>query len=549
MGVMGKITAGIALAVLAFGVVGTPVQAAGVIQGKLTSSQEVPTYERTITTGSVEYLAGGGYVDANDFLYALNAKDSTSSTDIIKFNPNGTVADTIAYPSGYNVIGASVDFVTGDTQGNLYVTARDTEASTHHVLKLSSTGTLLQVYGGTEENTQIFNPYGLTVDQNGNVYISHAQGYSQPIWRVSKFAANGDFVKYLDAFTEDGLALRGLVSDAEGVLYAVLQQGFESSVIRAVDSEGQLVRNFTAKDSNDQPFMMTVGLAIDQDGNLYTVALSEGPASQVIKYAPDGQYLGEAVSPHSAELYANMFAFGVDSKGAVYIPQPLSTKDIVKFSAPIDTAVFNADQPGGQAEVIVSTGELSTAAVATPESLGAPADSGNQYPLGILSFTAEVPDTNPVTVTYKVVSDLEPTEVRPRKYNATTKTYADITGATVTKTTLGGKSALQVSYSVADGSSLDEDGTVNGTIVDPVGLAVAATTPATPGTGDSAVGENGPSVGSGSSVIIPGAPNTGVGSIWSLQGVALAVAAVIMIGVGLYVAWRRYRNVPLFSKK
>ena len=61
-----------------------------------------------------------------------------------------------------------------------------------------------------------------------------------------------------------------------------------------------------------------------------------------------------------------------------------------------------------------------------------------------------------------------------RKYNPTTNAYFTITNASLTSTTIGGKSAVVATYQITDGGSLDTDGVVNGIIVDPVGLASLA---------------------------------------------------------------------------
>jgi len=61
-----------------------------------------------------------------------------------------------------------------------------------------------------------------------------------------------------------------------------------------------------------------------------------------------------------------------------------------------------------------------------------------------------------------------------RKYNPTTRTYSTIANATFTPVTVGGQAATEISYQITDGGPYDLDGSANGTIVDPVGLAVTA---------------------------------------------------------------------------
>lgn len=103
-----------------------------------------------------------------------------------------------------------------------------------------------------------------------------------------------------------------------------------------------------------------------------------------------------------------------------------------------------------------------------------PSDGSYTYPLGLLSFDVSVEpgSTNQVTLTFQ--TDLKPNQVTARKYNTATKQYSTVPGATVTETTMNGNHALALSYSITDGGALDQDGSVNGVIVDSVGLAVTA---------------------------------------------------------------------------
>ncbi|MDQ5982487.1 MAG: hypothetical protein QG549_484 [Patescibacteria group bacterium] len=109
-------------------------------------------------------------------------------------------------------------------------------------------------------------------------------------------------------------------------------------------------------------------------------------------------------------------------------------------------------------------------------------DTGYTYPAGMLHFTVDTVtpgDTATITLYYYGIS---PNGLVLRKYNSTTHQYQNISDAVITSVTIGGQTATKVVYSITDGSSLDEDGIVDGHIVDPVGLA---------------------------QVVVPGAPNTG----------------------------------------
>ncbi len=118
------------------------------------------------------------------------------------------------------------------------------------------------------------------------------------------------------------------------------------------------------------------------------------------------------------------------------------------------------------------------AQVVTPPST----DGGFTYPVGLLDFTVSTPSAGasiPIELVFP--SSLLPDQVRARKYNRTTQTWGDIPGAVVTAVTYQGQPALKLTYTVTDGGALDEDGVVNGVIVDPVGLAKVPAFPSTVG--------------------------------------------------------------------
>ncbi|USN96277.1 MAG: hypothetical protein H6797_04345 [Candidatus Nomurabacteria bacterium] len=112
-------------------------------------------------------------------------------------------------------------------------------------------------------------------------------------------------------------------------------------------------------------------------------------------------------------------------------------------------------------------------------------DDSYTYPAGMLSFVLDCASPGDTATITQYYYGVDPSGLVLRKYNSTTHTYQNITNATISSVLIGGQAATKVVYTVTDGSALDDDGTVDGHIVDPVGLAEA---------------------------VAPGAPNTGVGS-------------------------------------
>jgi len=136
---------------------------------------------------------------------------------------------------------------------------------------------------------------------------------------------------------------------------------------------------------------------------------------------------------------------------------------------------------GGFTNLQTPGGTVITSFTAAPEASQDAKDVAFDFPLGLNSFTMTVPSGSTQLVTLSYVTDLTPSKVTVRKYNATTKTYSTITGATVSEDNFDGQHVLIVEYSITDGGTLDQDGIVNGVIVDPVGLGT--TVVAVPNTG------------------------------------------------------------------
>ncbi len=119
----------------------------------------------------------------------------------------------------------------------------------------------------------------------------------------------------------------------------------------------------------------------------------------------------------------------------------------------------------------------------TPESTAASSlatDTGFSPIINLTGFTLYCPTagaTVPVTIIYDKVYDTSKAVLR--HYNPTTHAYTTVAGATFGTTTVGGVQKTTVTYNLTDGGPYDTDGTANGAIVDPVGIANAPDAPNT----------------------------------------------------------------------
>lgn len=111
-------------------------------------------------------------------------------------------------------------------------------------------------------------------------------------------------------------------------------------------------------------------------------------------------------------------------------------------------------------------------------------DEDFSYPVGLMDFTLNC-GTEGFTATIKqYYYDVEEDDYTVRKYSSITEQYTTISDATVEFITVEGTNVMRVTYQVTDGSELDDDGEVNGVIVDPAGPAVLSdSNPGAPNTG------------------------------------------------------------------
>ena len=101
-------------------------------------------------------------------------------------------------------------------------------------------------------------------------------------------------------------------------------------------------------------------------------------------------------------------------------------------------------------------------------------DSGYNYSGGLVRFTADCGTPGYTTTARVFVYGNSTDSFVLRKHNPNTSAYFSVPGAVITKGIIDGKNVVWATYQITDGGVLDIDGTANGTIIDPVGLATLA---------------------------------------------------------------------------
>lgn len=124
--------------------------------------------------------------------------------------------------------------------------------------------------------------------------------------------------------------------------------------------------------------------------------------------------------------------------------------------------------------VVTGCRENSNVAVLAQSEIGVK-DNGYSYPFGLTGFTLNCSRGDTANVVIYTYSDLAASGLMARKFDDVNNQFISVPNASITSDTIGGEKVIRLAYSVKDGSSLDDDGTENGLIVDPIGLASEST--------------------------------------------------------------------------
>ncbi len=424
----------------------------------------------------------------------------TANGRIQKFSSNGTFLMQWGDWGNGNGEFGYIEGIAADSAGNVYVSDTDY----HRIQKFDSNGTYLAQWGTFGSGDGQFNyPYGITVDSVGNVYVVDSSNQ-----RIQKFSSTGTYLSQFGGVEGSGdgqfFYPNGIAIDQSGNFY-VADVG--NKRIQKFDFTGTYLTQWGTQGSGNGQFQAPTDVAIDASGNIYVADTNN---HRIQKLSSIGTYLTQWGTQGSGnDQFVSPEGMTIDPAGNLYIVDN-GNERIQKFGYP---KTADIESPSGSQEIQLATPaatDINHSAVVAETSLEKQ-DQSNTFPLGLVDFELTVPTGSTQQISLTFVTDLTPGDVTVRKYHSTNKTYSDVPGATVTETTLGGKHALLLTYDIADGGSLDDDGLVNGLIVDPVGLAVAT------------------------GVAAPGAPDSGAGVALSLP----ILASMIVIPVLAYAVQKR----------
>ncbi|MBH2007339.1 hypothetical protein I8H83_01920 [Candidatus Saccharibacteria bacterium] len=476
--------------------------------GGLSSSGKLQVYNTSIRDGLDDYVTlYGPTVTADGYAYSYGAKQD-NSLNILKFSPDKKLVKEFQLQDGYSL---SLPTIAVDRHGNTYYAVEKELANNDRasaILKYNSNDqfvTVLDNFNTIGEQT-IRGAYAVAIDSHDNLYVTAGASGGDSNIVLLKLDSAGNLLNKVDFL--QGAEAHGYtqplvvaLNNKDQVYVAAMQPaGNETVKIFRVDDSGNIITTV----GGDDPIKLGYGMNIDSNNNLYFISIDTTGNTppipgcpmpyEVRKYDSSGTFIGAIdTSPEASEgpvctLYgggaspAFSTAPGVGTDGDIYIGTgnytdgSLGNARIAVYSMAKNIATFPPTGTQSNTQVRLSLPEgadLQYAEVKSQSELTTPTHVGFSYPLGLVSFKVKVKNTDPLSTELLFVTDLKPNEVTSMKY--INGTYSPIANATIEQSTLEGKPALKLTYQLSDGGALDEDGIVNGEIVDPVGLAVKTT--------------------------------------------------------------------------
>lgn len=228
------------------------------------------------------YYPTGIAIDNQGNIYVIDKQN----TKVRKIAPNGVVSTLAGSSYGYaDGTGANAQFsnptgIAIDNENNIYVA----DQNNHRIRKITPNGMVTTFAGstsgfadGTGINAQFNRPTGLTIDSQGNIYITDKNNH-----RIRKITSNGVVTTLAGngtIGTVDGTSdiaqfnnPIGLTIDYQNNIYIA---DSENNRIRKITPDGVVTtlagntQGFLDGDGSTAQFEYPTGLAIDIQGNIY----------------------------------------------------------------------------------------------------------------------------------------------------------------------------------------------------------------------------------------------------------------------------------------
>ena len=356
-------------------------------------------------SGGVILSAGNGTITSNGVCYSTTNTTPTTSDSKTKDTINNSGTAITAFTSYLSGLSPNTKYyirayaINSAGVGYGGVTSFTTSSASTSIVATVSTfaGTGTAGYlDGAATGAQFNNPDGITIDDNGNLFVSDA--YNDLIREISTSGTVSTVAGNQSIGYQNGIALSaqfyapaGQVFDTQGNLYVA---DFGNNVIRKITPAG-VVSTFAgtgiagylngAKDSTNLKsstdslamFNNPQGLAIDASGNIYVADRGNNVIREILTTGRTKTIAGNKVkgfidATGEAAFFNNPTGIAIDKSGNIYVTdqgnsslRKITTAGVVTtlVGNPVQTTLFNYPSaltidPSGNLFIIDEGGRL-----------------------------------------------------------------------------------------------------------------------------------------------------------------------------------------------
>ena len=247
----------------------------------------------------------------------------------------GSGTSGFANGTGNSAMFSRLSQIAIDNSGNIYIA----DSGNHRIRKITSSGVVSTFAGsgvagfanGASSVAKFWNPSGVAVDSNGNVYVADTSNHLirkiTPSGVVSTFAGTGS-IGYADGTIAQFHAPMGLAVDTNGNLYVADQQNYRvrkitpAGVVSTLAGSG--INGFADGIGTAAKFSLFEHLAVDVSGNVY---VADDINNRIRKITPTGTVTtiaGSGASGYSdgigtAAIFSFPISIAVDASGVLYV--------------------------------------------------------------------------------------------------------------------------------------------------------------------------------------------------------------------------------------
>ena len=343
-------------------------------------------------------------------------------------------------------------------------------------------------------NEDLWHWESISISDDGDKVLIGGENNSNAGALVEISADGGDTWSNISPNPTDYSFILRTAMSASGDKIVIANQGYNTDYYDAIH------------ESNDDGANWNDITPVDAEINAWSaIALSGDSSKLVVSDESNKMYISsdaganwtEEAPGQAYEDSNSWLSVDLSDDGSFAIAASSSNAYVTKYTPPNPTVTFDDAENGNTVTLTTPSGTTITCHSSVKESNLANKDAAYSYPNGLVDFCFSGADlSNEITLLF--VTDLKPNQVAVRKYNPGTGKYSTVSEAVITEATLGGKHALQITYTIVDNGPLDTDPDV-GEVADPVGIGV----------------------------IDVGVPNTGIGTVESEDKASFAATLAV----------------------